>query len=177
MKHPFPIVFAASLLAIASLGAMAQPTSPDGGSPVAQRPASPMGMQGPMDPARMEEQMAKRHAALKAKLKLSPEQEGAWTNFAQSMKPMAKAQPAYPDQAELAKLSTPERIDRMRALRNERMAAMQAAMDKRDDAVKTFYATLNSEQRKTFDAEHARMGAHQGKQRGMRHGAGAQAAQ
>ena len=42
----------------------------------------------------------------------------------------------------MAKLS-PQRIDRMSALRKERMDAMNAAMDQRDEAIKTFYAALN----------------------------------
>jgi hypothetical protein len=33
-------------------------------------------------------------------------------------------------------------------------------MDKREDATKTFYAALDAEQKKVFDTEHARMGAH-----------------
>jgi Spy/CpxP family protein refolding chaperone len=34
------------------------------------------------------------------------------------------------------------------------MAKMNAAMDKRGEATKTFYAVLSPEQQKTFDAEH-----------------------
>jgi hypothetical protein len=49
----------------------------------------------------------------------------------------------------MAKLATPERIDRMRAVRAQR----NAEMDKRMDATKTFYAALSAEQKKTFDAE------------------------
>jgi periplasmic protein CpxP/Spy len=58
------------------------------------------------------------------------------------------------------KLTTPQRIDKMREMRTQRMAAM----DKRMDATKTFYAALSPEQQKTFDAEH--------KMRGGRHGGG-----
>lgn len=56
------------------------------------------------------------------------------------------------DYAELAKLPTPERIDKMKALRTEHMNAMNAAMDKHADATKAFYATLTPEQQKVFDA-------------------------
>ena len=68
--------------------------------------------------------------------------------------------------AEMDKLTTPERIDRMHALRTEHMTAMNAAMDKREDATKTFYAALNADQKKVFDAEHARMGGRHGEHRG-----------
>ena len=53
-----------------------------------------------------------------------------------------------PDRAEFARLATPERIDRLRALR----AARNAEMDKRLDATKSFYAALSSEQKAVFDA-------------------------
>ena len=60
----------------------------------------------------------------------------------------------------MEKLPLPERIDKMRAFRKERMAAMDAAMDKRDDAIKTFYATLTPEQQKIADEEHSKMMHH-----------------
>lgn len=110
--------------------------------------------------------MAKRHADLKAKLKLTAEQEGAWTTFTGAMKPPAQMDPKRLDRAEMDKLSTPERIDKMRALRTEHMTAMNAAMDKREDATKAFYAALNADQKKVFDAEHARMGGRHGEHRG-----------
>mgnify|MGYP000387936472 CR=1 FL=1 len=66
------------------------------------------------------------------------------------------------DRAAMAKLSTPERIDQMQALHAQR----DAEMKKRGDATKTFYAGLNAEQKKTFDAETARF-MQQGP--GMRH--------
>jgi hypothetical protein len=64
--------------------------------------------------------------------------------------------------ADMEKLSTPERIDKMRSERAQHMADMNTAMDKRDEATKTFYATLSAEQKKVFDAEHSRMGARHG---------------
>jgi uncharacterized coiled-coil protein SlyX len=114
----------------------------------------------PLDSARMQEMMARRLSALKAKLKISPEQEGAWTAFTSSMKPPVQ-QAKRPDPAEMQKLTTPERIDKMRALLAER----QVEMDKRAEALKTFYATLTPEQKKTMDAEplpHERHGGGRG---------------
>lgn len=117
---------------------------------------------GRFDPAKMQERRAARQAALKQKLQLSPGQETAWLAYTGAMQPPANLQ--RPDRAEFAKLTTPERIDRMRALRSARMAEM----DKRADATKTFYASLTPEQKKVFDAEtfRGRRGAHHG---GMRH--------
>lgn len=109
---------------------------------------------GKMDPAKMQARMDKRHAALKTELKLTAAQEPAWTAFLESHKSPAgmKGQPpaAMPD---LAKLTTPERIDKMKELRAQRMSEMTAAMDKRAEATKTFYAVLTPEQQKVFDTQ------------------------
>jgi hypothetical protein len=108
----------------------------------------------------MQERMARRQAVLKQKLQITPAQEGAWTAFTTAMKPPANMQ--RPQRGEFEKLTTPERIDKMRAMRSARMAEM----DKRADATKTFYAALSPEQKKVFDAETAR-GRHG--HHGMRH--------
>ncbi len=127
------------------------------------------GKHGKMDPAKREARAAKHMAELKTKLKVTAEQEGAWTSFTTAMKPPARMDRQHPDRAEWAKLTTPERIDKMRALRTQHMAERTAAMDKREDATKAFYATLNADQKKIFDAEHARMGRHHGGHRGGHH--------
>ncbi|MES2585013.1 MAG: Spy/CpxP family protein refolding chaperone [Pseudomonadota bacterium] len=129
-----------------------------------------MGKHGKMDPAKRDAMVAKRQAELKTKLKITAEQEGAWTSFTTAMKPSARKDHQRADRAELDKLTTPERIDKMRALRTQHMADRTAAMDKRADATKVFYAALNAEQRKVFDAEHARMGRRHGGHHGARHG-------
>lgn len=127
---------------------------------------SPMGMSGHMDPAKMEAMVAKHQAAMKAKLKITAEQESAWTTFTAAMKPPASSiDHKRPDHVEMDKLTTPERIDKMRSLRVQHMSDMNAAMDKRDDATKAFYALLNAEQKKIFDAEHARIGGRRGEHR------------
>jgi Spy/CpxP family protein refolding chaperone len=105
--------------------------------------------------------MVNQHLAdFKAKLKLTPAQEGPWTTFAAAMKPNIADMGKRPDRTEMEKLPLPERIDKMRALRKEHMATMEANMDKRDDAIKTFYAVLTPEQKKIADAEHNKMMAH-----------------
>ncbi|MEO5658270.1 MAG: Spy/CpxP family protein refolding chaperone [Polaromonas sp.] len=131
-------------------------------------------MMGRHDPAKMQAWMAKRQAELKAKLKITASQEAAWTSFTAAMPPSEHRmgqRPSAEQRAELDKLTTPERIDKMRAIRTERMADRTAAMDKRGAAIKTFYATLSPEQQKTFDAEHRKMGRHEGR-RGARHESG-----
>lgn len=173
MKTPTLSLLCAGVIALASMHALAQPADPGsssangGNPPQTLRHSRHGGMQGRMDSPRMQEMMARRHAELKTKLKITPEQEGAWSSFTEAMKPSPKAQLTRPDAAELAKLSTPERIDRMRATRKEHWTGMQAEMDKRDEATKVFYNALSADQKKTFDAEHARMG-----QRMQRHHGG-----
>lgn len=115
--------------------------------------------------AKMGERHTKHLAELKAKLKLETGQESAWTAFEQSMQAPAKTM-KHPDRVAMEKLTTPERIDQMqthKALRN-------AQMQKRADAIKTFYAALNASQKKVFDAATVR-GMH-GMTREKRYGDG-----
>lgn len=110
--------------------------------------------------------MAERMAQLKAQLKLTAAQEPAWTAFTAAMQPGERK--ARLDHADMDKLTTPERIDRMRAMR----AQHAAEADRRGEATKAFYAALTPEQQKTFDAQ-----PHHGRHHGMhdkggRHGDG-----
>lgn len=116
---------------------------------------------GHHDPAKMQAMMAKHHADLKAKLQLTPAQEGAWTAYTAAMQHPAGMgmHPSDAQRAEMSQLSTPERIDKMRAMRTERMTHMTTEMDKRANATKTFYAALTPEQQKVFDAAHQKRGA------------------
>jgi periplasmic protein CpxP/Spy len=106
-----------------------------------------------MDPARMQAMMEKRDALLKAQLKLTPAQEGAWKAFVEARMPAAApAKMQRPDPIEMAKLTTPERLDKMKVMHEERMTAMTEIMAKRDAAVRVFYAELTPAQQKVFDA-------------------------
>ncbi len=157
MKPVFKSLVVAGLLAGAGFSVMAQKPAPD----AAATDGKPrMEHHQRMDPAKMDEMRAKRTAELKAKLKITAAQEGAWTTFTSAMKPPAHDAKQRPDRAELDKLSTPERLDKIRALRTQHLTDMQAEMNKRDDATKAFYTTLTPEQKKVFDEEHARMGQH-----------------
>jgi hypothetical protein len=122
-----------------------------------------------------QERMVKRQAELKTKLKITPAQEGAWATFAAAMQPPANMaggmMGTHHDpkvKADMDKLTTPERIDKMRALRAERLTTINAEMDKRGAATKAFYAVLSSEQKAVFDAITPRGGRHGGM--GVDHG-------
>lgn len=155
-------LLAASLIAAVGFGAVVQAQTPPAGT--ASGPAA-VREHGRPDPARMQERMARRLGELKQKLAITPAQEGAWTAWTVALQPAKPAQ--RPDRAEFERLTTPERIDRMRALRAER----SAQMDKRMDATKVFYASLSAEQKKVFDTESMRF-IRGGKRHGGGHGHG-----
>ncbi|HWI78056.1 MAG TPA: Spy/CpxP family protein refolding chaperone [Ramlibacter sp.] len=155
MKYAHKLLVIAGLLAAFGMAAGAQTPSAQAQNPgqMAARDAdSSARMQ--QHKARMQEHMAKRLADFKQKLQLSPGQEAAWNSYVDALKPSGMHQRR--DRADLARLPTPERIDRMRALRAERMAQM----DRRGDATKTFYAILTPQQQKIFDDATARRGEH-----------------
>lgn len=147
MKKQLKSIVIAGVLTAAGFSAMAQ----------GQDGMSGRKDHGRMDPAKMEQMVNQRLTELKAKLKITPTQEGAWTTFANAMKPTGEMMGKRQDHAELEKLPVPERMDKMRALRKEHMATMEANMDKRDSAIKTFYATLTPEQKKVADVEHGKL--------------------
>jgi periplasmic protein CpxP/Spy len=104
---------------------------------------------------KMREHKAERHAQhlteLKSKLNLQAAQEPAWNTFTQSMQHPTRM--ARPERASLEKMTTPERLDMMQAMKAQRDAHMQ----QRADATKAFYATLSADQKHVFDQEMARM--------------------
>lgn len=120
--------------------------------------------------ARWETYRTKQQAELKAKLQLTAAQEPAWAAFTDAIKPppreaMMGANP--PNRDELARMTTPERIDKMRAVRDQIRANRITMQNKREEATKTFYNGLTAEQKKVFDAETYKLF-----QRPMRHGPG-----
>jgi hypothetical protein len=152
MKSLHRHLLAAGLIASIGIGAIAQT------QPAPQHPGSAphmmQGQRGAQDGARGErfraraqERMAKRLGVLKAQLKITAAQEGAWTAWTTALQPSAN-RPQRMDREAMMRLTTPERIDRMKALR----AARNAEMDRRLDATKTFYAALGAEQKAVFDA-------------------------
>lgn len=99
----------------------------------------------------MKDRMAKREKALHDKLKLTPEQEPAWSKFTEAMKPGTP--PARADRAKMASMTAPERMDAM----VERMKEGQTRMEARAAAVKEFYGVLTPDQQKVFDKAFAKM--------------------
>ena len=110
-----------------------------------------MNHMGQMDLAKMQAIFDKRHDALKAQLKLTAAQESAWTTFTTAMRPDGSMMANRPDPAEMAKLTTPERIEKMKAIREQHVKDIFAVMDRRGEATKVFYDTLTPEQQKVFD--------------------------
>jgi len=148
MKPVFKPVLLAGLMAVA-LTTLAQPGPGTGPGAGAGGPGASPEIRERIQ-ARMNRHMDRRTASLKARLKLGAEQEGSWNTYVAAMKPPAVS--PHPSRAEMDKLTTPERLDKMRELRKQR----EADMDKRDEATRTFYATLNAEQKKVFDANTGR---------------------
>lgn len=162
---------AATLAAALTLPAFAQgpvPTQEAMGATTAT--AAPQAHRHGAMKERHQAHQAQRLADLKAKLQITPAQEAAWTTFTAALQPAER--PAGMDRQALQSLPTPERIDRMRALRAEHMAAM----DRRGDATKAFYAQLSPTQQQAFDAfrphrgqhgQHGHKGRHHGGMEGM----------
>jgi len=176
MKSGITSLVLAGLLASAGFATFAQTTAPEATQAPAMAASGAKhratGMQGKQDPAKREAMFAKRIAELKTKLKITSDQESAWTSFTTAMKPAAGTNHQRADRAEMEKLTTPERIDKMRAMHTQHMTERTAAMDKRAEATKTLYAALNAEQKKTFDAMHASMGRQHGEYGGRHQGYG-----
>lgn len=155
MKVNFKPVVLAAVLATSALVALAQSgPGPNAGPGAGPGMHQPDGERHALQQKRMEEHMAKRAVDLKAKLKLSAEQESNWNAFLAAMKPPARA--SMPKPEEMAKLSTPERLDKMNELRKQR----DAAFEQRDAATRSFYGTLNADQKKVFDENTARSHRH-----------------
>lgn len=93
-------------------------------------------------------------------LKLTPQQETAWSKFQESHPFAGKAK--RPDPVDMTKLTAPERAEKMLELQKQH----QDAMGKHVVAMKDFYAQLTPEQKKTFD-EQTQMGK-RGQRGGMR---------
>jgi hypothetical protein len=148
---PQRLLLAAALAGLGTI-ALAQETAP---AAAASAPAAAQHRPGMPEQrhARMAQRRAEHMADLKTALALTPQQESAWNQFQAAMQPPAKTrQPGERD--EWAKLTTPERIDRM----EQRMAERQQHFKQMGEAVKTFYAQLTPQQQKIFDQRAMRFG-------------------
>jgi hypothetical protein len=109
---------------------------------------------------RMQKKMVERQARLKSELKLTPAQEPAWNAFVARTQPPARTERPAPRE-DWSKLTTPERLDRMQAMKTER----DARMTQRTEAIRSFYTALDTDQKKVFDDKYG-MGF---KRTGMHH--------
>ncbi|WP_326535338.1 Spy/CpxP family protein refolding chaperone [Pseudorhodoferax sp.] len=128
---------------LAGLAAAAMAQTPPAPPPAADAPARHAREHARPDPA---QRQAQREARLKQELKITAAQEPAWNVFTASMLPPApKAD--RPDRDALRKMTTPQRIERMRAMHAER----SAEMERRAEATLRLYAALTPEQQQVFD--------------------------
>jgi hypothetical protein len=121
------------------------------------------------------ERGAARMKALHDALNIRPDQEGAFQAFAASMKPAeggAKPDDMRAQRQQMATMTTPERLDAMGRMMDERTQRMRERFQRRAAAVKAFYAVLGPEQRRTFDALPGLMGRGMGMGHGGGHGMG-----
>lgn len=151
MKASLKPLLLAALLASAALPTLAEPLGAPGAAPCAVKAD---GERHARRHERMQDHRARRANELKAELKLNAEQEAAWANYLAAMQPPADA--TTPQRSDLRQLTTPERLDRLRALHQQR----DAAFERRAAATRTFYGALNAEQQKIFDERTARMHRH-----------------
>lgn len=170
------LILAAALSTLAGYS-MAQPTpgTGPGADPAAHGQSMNMRMRmDKHDPAKMQTRMAQRLAELKVKLNVTPAQEAAWTTYTEAIKTTPHTTPRASmaaSHAELSQLTTPERLDRMRVLQTEHMAAMTTRMDHRTNAIKAFYAVLTADQQKAFDNAFSRSFANKRIEKMPRHNA------
>ena len=157
MKFAKPLFIAQLALAAGlSMNALAQNL----GMPIPQGPMVVQGkhphlseQQKSLKQAHRAEHRPKRLQELKVFLQLQGNQEAAWSSFyAVMQKTMVKPERLRPE--ELEKLSTPERIDKVMAVKAER----DSQMNQRMNAIKTFYPSLNTQQQKVFDTHAKRFG-------------------
>jgi protein CpxP len=145
------IAFAAglSLTASAQMTGQAPMGMPGGPGPLGMHSPMPNG-HPMMNDAKREASRAERHQKhldeMKVFLQLQPQQEAAWNSFSAIMKtPMKRPGPLTP--TDFDKMTTPERIDKMMTLKEER----DVEINKRMNAAKNFYAALTPSQQKVFD--------------------------
>lgn len=153
---------ATALFGAFSLSAHAQPAP----APVAV-PSHAAPHHGPRaKPVDFAQHQAQRNEQLKTILQLQPNQQAAWDKYVQATTPAPRTQPAA-DRADVRKLTTPERLDLAQKLRKERTAKAE----QREQATRSFYASLNPSQQKAFDAVALqRHGGHKVGHRGPRMG-------
>lgn len=99
--------------------------------------------------ARMAERHQQRLDQLKTRLQLTPQQESAWLAFVARTGPQGHGQPRAErgERPDFASMTTPQRIERMKAWQAERQASQQQRME----ATLSFYQALTPAQQQVFD--------------------------
>lgn len=163
MKRHLPYGAALAGAALLALGAgavaTAQPTPP---AADAGRPAAHTQMR-----EHMRERVEARAKQVHDALNLRPGQEAAWQAMVGEVRAGFRHDGPRGERPNAAAMTTPERLDFMAA----RMAEHQARFQRTAAAVKRFYAQLDPQQQKVFDAVAGRgmgmMGGRGGMHRGM----------
>ncbi len=152
------LLAAATLAALGGLAqAQAQSTTAPTAGPASAASAPASGKRATAKPAdgqraaKAQQRFERHMAELKQKLQLGTDQDAAWKTYTDAMRPQPGA--AHPDREAMARMATPERQEKMQALRQER----DARQARHDEATKAFYATLTPEQKKRFDEYTASM--------------------
>lgn len=144
----------AALLGSAAFSANAQPQAP--GAPAPHAAPAPHGHHAPVDFAKFH---AERMDRMKTLLQIQPNQQSAWDQYVKAITPEKRTKPAG-ERPNLRKLTTPERLDLAQKLRKERTAKAE----QREQATRSFYASLNPSQQKAFDVlgaqRHSKPGVH-----------------
>ena len=146
MKPTFQRVALAAVLGLGLVvSAAAQDRSPG--------PGGPAGPRGGDRQKLFEDWQHRREQRIHDLLQIKPDQETAFRTFVSSLE---QARPAHGQrlrgpgaaQGEREALTAPQRLDRAA----QRLADRQQRLQKESAAVKTFYAVLTPDQRKSFDA-------------------------
>jgi periplasmic protein CpxP/Spy len=122
----------------------------------------PQRSQGRADWAQRRETREAEHLkALHDALNIRPDQEQAFQAYAASMRPAENGERPggmAAQRLQLASMTTPERVDAMGRMMDERMQRMRERFQRHAAAVKALYAALGPEQRRTLDALPGLMG-------------------
>ncbi len=105
---------------------------------------------------KMGEMHAKHQARLHDLLKLTSQQEAAWSTYQAAIKPVA-GEHVRPDRAAIAKMTAPDRLAKMLEQSKQRQVQMEAHLA----ALTSFYGQLSAEQKAVFD-DHTPGGGHGG---------------
>jgi len=136
-------------LAVGSWGLNAQAQAM--GAPGAQHAMQAQACHHMVDGERMGAMHKAHLAAIKKQLSLTPEQDTAWAQWVESIKPVEGMGRSDMKKADWAGLTTPQRLDKMQAIHEEFSQRMAQALARHSEATKTFYAALTDAQQKTFD--------------------------